>query len=819
MSKNSKALVSINHLPGILLASAAECERWIEAGWIPVADRQSIHKRGHVAEVRMFDPEIVAALASEVPEWRMKEGGEERDATGTTAPAQRRADAGSAHTHPDDDIPHRRRQSILAQVRKNTGIYIAEDIRRTGDERRHHARLKPDRTFVGYRAVFDREIPILPEDAPTPVVVEFAFAEPLDVAAVVLSSARTGRMELSHAAEALQAKLIGLRDEALEACEREVAAWRDELDIYLSAHEDEAERQAILGGIRSALDRLERIQVSDKHGPDGAGRKLHRKLEDFRSRAAARRLRHLREAQIREASGYERYAAIFPVARSLERKFLFLAGPTNSGKTHEALKLAGEAKTAEILSPLRLLALEHYERMSDEGLPAGMVTGEERVLPEGTTHIARTIETLDLRRVVDVCVIDEVQMLGDPNRGWAWTQALVGAPARLVVLTGAPEAIPLVEHLLAMTGEPLEIRILKRKGRLRAEDAPVELKKLSKGDAVIAFSRANVHDLRTRLVQAGRSVATVYGALGPEVRRAEAARFRNGEADILVATDAIGMGLNIGPLRRVVFSTLSKFDGIQQRQLSSMEIKQIAGRAGRFGHHDEGLVTALPEAGAYGGVATIISKALTGEAATLKGKAYVRPNQETVLSASEVLQSKRLGQVLQHLNDTLVAGHPDLRMADIEETIELARLLDTVDLPILDRLSYSMAPVDVRERLAVELLLDWARQHAGHGWVGPPNFGFNADLLKLEARVKIATSWLWLAQRYPHVFEDVDAVIDLRANMNARIEEKLIATSVARRRRPDEKRGREPDAKKQRRRKGRKVRADADMRGSQAYRG
>lgn len=806
MPKKTRDLVSINHLPGILLASTAECERWIEAGLIPVAERKTSRKWGRTLETWMFDPEVVARLADEVPAWRARDEADPRERRGYAAEGADHARKGAS---PADDAAHRRRQSILAPVRKNTGIYIAQDIRRLDGEGRHDrqhqgSNPKPERAFVGYRAVFSGPIQIVPDSEQTEVVIEFAFAEPLEVAAAVLSPSRIDRAETAAAADALEARLVELRDAALAACEQEVADWRDELDTYLAAYEDAGERQAVLSGIKAAVEKLDRIHASEKHGPEGAGRKLRQKLDDFRSKAAARRLRLLREAQIREASGYERYAAIFPVARSLDRQFLFLAGPTNSGKTHEALKLAGDAETAEILSPLRLLALEHYERMSESGLQAGMITGEERVLPEGTTHIARTIETLDLHRAVDVCVIDEVQMLGDPNRGWAWTQAIVGAPARLVVLTGAPEAIPLVEHLLAMTGEPLKVRILKRKGELRVQGGPVSLNKLSRGDAVVAFSRRDVHDLRTRLVQSGRTVATVYGALGPEVRRAEAARFRNGEAEILVATDAIGMGLNIGPLRRVVFSTLRKFDGVRERQLTAMEIKQIAGRAGRFGHHDEGLVTALPEAGAPGHVETTISNALTGEATKLRGKAYIRPNQETVLSASEVLQTDRLGRVLRHLNDTLVAGHPDLRMADIEEMIELALLLDTVDMPILDRLSYAMAPVDGRERLAVELLLDWARQHAHNGRVLPPNFGVNADLLKLEARVKIATAWLWLAQRYSHVYEDVEAVVELRAMLNAKIEEKLIATSVARRGKPDGKGRRDKSGKGQRPRRNRR---------------
>ncbi|WP_114945581.1 helicase-related protein [Microvirga calopogonii] len=797
MSKKSKNLVSLNHLPGILLASEAECERWIEAGLIPVAERRTFQKRGRTFEAPMFDPDVVAKLAGEVPAWR-EQGGEMQKSA--SHPSRR-----GGEQQPLDDAAHRRRQSILAPVRRNTGLYIAEDIRRV-----EKGPWKPERVFAGYRAVFSKPMQILPDSAPIDIVIEYALAEPLEVAAVVLAPARVERTELATASDALEARVVELRNAVFEACEQELTSWRDELETYLDAFEDANERQAILGGIQAAIEKLDRIQASDKGGPAGAGRKLRQKLDDYRSKAAARRLRHLREAQIREASGYERYAAIFPVARSLNRRFLFLAGPTNSGKTHEALRLAGEAETAEILSPLRLLALEHYERLSGEGFAAGMVTGEERVLPEGTTHIARTIETLDLHRVVDVCVIDEVQMLGDPSRGWAWTQAMIGAPAKLVVLTGAPEAIPLVEHLLAMTGEPLEVKILKRKGKLRLEGVPANLNKLTRGDAVVAFTRRAVHDLRTRLVASGRTVATVYGALGPEVRRAEAARFRNGEAEILVATDAIGMGLNIGPLRRVVFSTLRKFDGVRERQLTAMEIKQIAGRAGRFGHHDEGMVTALPEAGAYAQVETIVRNALNGDAAKLRGKAYVRPNQETVLSASEVLQTDRLGRVLRHLYDTLVAGHPDLRMADMDEMIELATLLDTVDMPILDRLSYAMAPVDGREQLAVELLLDWARQHARDGRVDAPDFGVNADLLKLEARVKIATSWLWLAQRYPDVFEDVEAVVDLRASLNAKIEEKLVATSVSHRRKPDEKVRRDRGKKPHKQKKNRRGWAEAD---------
>jgi ATP-dependent RNA helicase SUPV3L1/SUV3 len=151
-----------------------------------------------------------------------------------------------------------------------------------------------------------------------------------------------------------------------------------------------------------------------------------------------------------------------------------------------------------------------------------------------------------------------------------------------------------------------------------------------------------------------------------------------------------------------------------------------------------------------------------------------------VLAAAQVLGTDRLARILEYLDETLVAGHPDLRMADMEETIGLAGLLDPVPLPLLDRLAYAIAPVDSRDPLAVEMLLAWARQHAARGWVEQPAFGANADLLKLEARVRIVTTWLWLGQRYPEVFEGAEEVTDLRADLNARIEQKLVASSVAR---------------------------------------
>jgi ATP-dependent RNA helicase SUPV3L1/SUV3 len=800
MGRQKNGLIGQNHLPGLLLASESECERWIEAGLIPVADRAPARKWSRAADLRLFDPGIIVGLAAEVPAWRERDEAEVLARRGISRPA-----SGRGAGIPAEETARGIREEVLALVEERLNVSIRLLIRPTKGGAPHETAL-PAPEAIAYRTLFRLALPLLP-DWTVPLTVEVTVAEPPPLRDLVTASRRPNRDEVAAGAQVLEESFLAMRGRAQAACDGAAQAWREDLDTYLAAYDDD-EQAAILKGIRTVARDLKILPVDEADEPDAVARRLRSALDDLRNRATTRRLRYLREAQIREASGYETYAAIFPVARSLERQILFLAGPTNSGKTHEALRLAGDAETAEILSPLRLLALEHYERLAENGLAAGMVTGEERILPDGATHIARTIETLDLGRIVDVCVIDEVQMLGDGSRGWAWTQAIVGAPARLVVLTGASEAIPLVENLLAMTGEPLQVRILKRKGELRVETEPAEIRDIGPGDAVIAFSRTDIHDLRTRLVKAGRSVATIYGALGPEVRRAEAARFRDREAEILVATDAIGMGLNIGPLRRVIFSSLDKFDGTRRRRLSAMEIKQIAGRAGRFGHHNVGLVTALSEAGSFRILRPLIETALTQEAVRLRGKAYVRPNRETVLSAGEVLGTERLGQILQYLGDTLVAGHPDLRMADLQEVIGLAQLLDGVALPLPDRLSYAIAPVDARDPVAVDMLVTWAHQHATRGWVDPPAFGVNADLVKLEARVKIVTAWLWLAQRYPDAFEGVEIALEIRADLNAKIEEKLVASSVDRAR-GKASRAPAPERGRKRRKDGRKERRNA----------
>ena len=266
-------------------------------------------------------------------------------------------------------------------------------------------------------------------------------------------------------------------------------------------------------------------------------------------------------ARTKESINLAEYPRSFEVASRMQRKFIALLGPTNSGKTHRAMEALAKAGSGVYLAPLRLLALENYERLQaarphGEPIKVSLITGEERRLEEGATHVASTVEMLDTKTPVEVAVIDEIQMLADRDRGAAWTTAVVGAPANVVYLVGAPEARRAIEALAERLEVPLEVHVLKRMGPLSMEPSSVrKLSNLRRGDAVICFSRREVLMWRDMITEKGLSVATVYGNLSPEVRRAQAERFREGQADIVVGTDALAMGLNRQPPKNSYLGT------------------------------------------------------------------------------------------------------------------------------------------------------------------------------------------------------------------------------------------------------------------------
>ncbi|MCJ2024293.1 helicase-related protein [Methylobacterium sp. J-067] len=497
-------------------------------------------------------------------------------------------------------------------------------------------------------------------------------------------------------------------------------------------------------------------------------------LKTVRARAKVVAQEESGRRRLRDRVGFGGYIDKFVPARRLNRRIVFHMGPTNSGKTYAALQALAQAQTGTYLAPLRLLALENYEALLERGLRAGMVTGEEILGEPDPSHTARTIETADLRRPVDVAVIDEIQMLSDPDRGWAWTNALFGIPAKTVIVCGSDDALSHVRRAAEAAGESLDVVTFARKTPLVALDTPVPLESVQPGDAVVAFSRRAVHEIRETLVAEGRSVSTIYGALSPEVRRAEARRFRDGEAEVLVTTDAIGMGLNLGPLKRVIFSAVTKWDGTATRPLTNPEIRQIAGRAGRFGHQDEGHVSATDDT-SLGPIRDALAGAPTAPAADTRF--YVRPDLIAIEAAALELGTASLAEVLTHFaRATFYDGSP-FQPSAMEEALEAARAVDKAGLPIREAFAFAVAPIDRRDAVSTGVLDRWVQARAAGAFVPALRASLDGDLGDLERTVKLAAAYLWLARRFPDTFDEGEATKALRSRANAAIEAQLRKTA------------------------------------------
>ena len=471
------------------------------------------------------------------------------------------------------------------------------------------------------------------------------------------------------------------------------------------------------------------------------------------------------------------YPDTFEKARRLQRSITLFVGPPNSGKTHAAFERLAKAGNGAYLAPLRLLALEGRDRLVARGVPCSLLTGEENVPADGARVVSSTIEMVGTNKPIEVAVIDEAQMIFDPYRGWAWTQAIVAVPASEVIIICSAYAVSALENLLGLCGEKVEVRHFERKQHVQLLPGPVPISALHKGDAVVAFSRREVLMLRDQIGASGHAVSVIYGALPPEVRRREAERFAQGASDILVATDAIGMGLNL-PIRRVLFSTMTKFDGEGDRTLNESEVHQIAGRAGRYGMHDEGFVGVLREAEPTA-AKTLKELLPKTPRAPRDFKAPVAPNGWHIATISSRLGLKKLRDVLGVFMDQLQLDNAHFEVAKLEQMLELAAKLDesAASLTLKERFTYAQAPVDSRTDAQVQQFLSWTHSHALTGKAGTPWFLQEVDehsrLERMEQALRSCTLWLWLDLRFPDVFGHVEEVIEMRRRLNDGIERQL----------------------------------------------
>ncbi len=255
-----------------------------------------------------------------------------------------------------------------------------------------------------------------------------------------------------------------------------------------------------------------------------------------------------------------------------------ILGPTNTGKTHLALERMLAHTSGIIGFPLRLLARENYERMVRlKGVRAvALITGEEKIVPPQARWFSCTVEAMPMSRAVDFVAVDEIQLCADPERGHIFTDRLLNARGRSETLfLGADTIAPLMKALIP----GVEVETRPRLSSL-SYTGHTRLSRLPPRTAIVAFSMADVYAIAELIRRKRGGCAVVMGQLSPRTRNAQVALYQNREVDYLVATDAIGMGLNMN-IDHVAFAGLSKFDGQRHRMLAPAEIAQIAGRAGR----------------------------------------------------------------------------------------------------------------------------------------------------------------------------------------------------------------------------------------------
>ncbi|TKA94373.1 helicase, partial [Cereibacter changlensis] len=405
-------------------------------------------------------------------------------------------------------------------------------------------------------------------------------------------------------------------------------------------------------------------------------------------------------------------------------------GPTNTGKTHYAIERMLGHRTGVIGFPLRLLAREVYDKIVALRGPSvvALVTGEERIVPDRTQYWVCTVEAMPQEIGADFVAVDEIQLCGDPERGHVFTDRLLRARGLVeTMFLGSdvmrPAIASLVPHVTFLRRE--RFSTLSWSGSKKISRMPPR-------SAIVGFSVDNVYAIAELIRRQKGGCAVVMGALSPRTRNAQVALYQNGDVDYLVATDAIGMGLNLD-IDHVAFSATSKFDGRRMRPLFPHELGQIAGRAGR--HMDNGT---------FG---------VTGEA---------RPLDDGVVDAIENHRFAPI-QKLQWRNEALEFGSVERLVASLEAPTAnewLTRSREADDLQALKVLSEQP---EVKDRLtgpqSVKLLWDVCRIPDFRGKSGVEHTTLLSRIFDFLQSGMVPNDWLARTiARIDRVDGDIDAL-------------------------------------------------------------
>uniref|UniRef100_A0A8C5Q8I6 ATP-dependent RNA helicase SUPV3L1, mitochondrial n=1 Tax=Leptobrachium leishanense TaxID=445787 RepID=A0A8C5Q8I6_9ANUR len=473
----------------------------------------------------------------------------------------------------------------------------------------------------------------------------------------------------------------------------------------------------------------------------------------------------------------------YPEARAIQRKIIFHSGPTNSGKTYHAIQRYLSAKSGVYCGPLKLLAHEIYQKTNESGVPCDLITGEEVVCvdPEGKSaaHAACTIEMCSVNAPYEVAVIDEIQMIRDPSRGWAWTRALLGLCAEEIHVCGEAAAINLVTELMFTTGEEVEVRTYDRLTPLTVLDQAIEsLDNLRPGDCIVCFNKNDIYSVSRKIELQGLECAVIYGSLPPGTKLAQAKKFNDPDdpCKILVATDAIGMGLNLS-IKRIIFNSLFKPNLNEKGEreidrISTSQALQISGRAGRFSSmYKDGEVTTMSREDLpllkeilSKGIVDIETAGLHPTAEQIEMFAYCLP-EATLSNLIDIFVS------LSHVDGLYF-------VCNVEDFKFVADMIQHIPLNLRVRYVFCTAPINRKQPFVCTSLLKFARQFSKNepltfDWVCrhiywpvacPKNI---KDLVHLESVHDVLDLYLWLSYRFMDMFPDANLVRQIQKELDS----------------------------------------------------
>ncbi|XP_075880210.1 ATP-dependent RNA helicase SUPV3L1, mitochondrial [Nelusetta ayraudi] len=490
---------------------------------------------------------------------------------------------------------------------------------------------------------------------------------------------------------------------------------------------------------------------------------------------------------LRKISDLRLPANWYPEARAIQRKVVFHAGPTNSGKTYHAIQRYLAAKSGVYCGPLKLLAHEIFEKSNTAGVTCDLVTGEERTFmdPEGraASHVSCTIEMCSVNTPYEVAVIDEIQMIRDPSRGWAWTRALLGLCAEEIHICGEPAAIDFIRELMYTTGEEMEVHTYQRLTPFAILDQAVEsLDNLRPGDCIVCFSKNDIYSISRQIEARGLECAVIYGSLPPGTKLSQAKKFNDPDdpCNILVATDAIGMGLNLS-IKRIIFNSLIKptinDKGEKHMEtISTSQALQIAGRAGRFS-----------------------SKFKEGEVTTMHRddlpvlKEILSHTVDPIETAGLHPTAEQIEMFAYHLPDATLSNLVDIFVSlsqvdgmyfvcNIDDFKFLADMIQHIPLNLRSRYVFCTAPINKKQAFVCTsflkfarqfsrdepLTFDWVCRHVSWPLAEPKNI---KDLVHLEAVHDVLDLYLWLSYRFMDMFPDTSLVREIQQDLDQTIQQ------------------------------------------------